>query len=125
MKSKKQEDLRLFFGGRVGELHRCDASLHSPSFAVPIPAPLGCLRRMSPHRGAAIAAGAAACGLVLACCLIAGSNLQSPAGLAAAAPAHPRLHRSVLRMVPPLCLSLDDVDAVAQGLEASFAKAAG
>ena len=57
---------------------------------------------MSPHRGAAIAAGASACGLVLACCLIAGSNLQSPAELAAAAPAHPRLHRSVLRIAREL-----------------------
>jgi len=28
--------------------------------------------------------------------------------------------RSVLRMVPPLCLSLDDVDAVAEGLDAAF-----
>ena len=32
-------------------------------------------------------------------------------------------HRSVLRMVPPLCLSMDDVDAVAEGMEASFAEA--
>jgi len=29
-------------------------------------------------------------------------------------------HRSVLRFVPPLCLSLEDVDAVAEGLDASF-----
>ncbi len=32
-------------------------------------------------------------------------------------------HRSVLRMVPPLCLSLDDVDQVAEGLDRSFAAA--
>ena len=32
-------------------------------------------------------------------------------------------HRSVLRMVPPLCLSLDDVDQVAEGLDRSFAEA--
>ena len=32
-------------------------------------------------------------------------------------------HRSVLRMVPPLCLSMDDVEAVAEGMEASFAEA--
>ena len=32
-------------------------------------------------------------------------------------------HRSVLRLVPPLCLSMEDVDAVADGLEASFAAA--
>jgi alanine-glyoxylate transaminase/(R)-3-amino-2-methylpropionate-pyruvate transaminase len=32
-------------------------------------------------------------------------------------------HRSVLRMVPPLCLSMDDVDEVAAGMEASFAEA--
>lgn len=30
-------------------------------------------------------------------------------------------HRSILRMVPPLCLSIDDVQAVADGLERSFA----
>ena len=34
-------------------------------------------------------------------------------------------HRSVLRMVPPLCLSIDDLDAVADGLERSFAAAGG
>ena len=32
-------------------------------------------------------------------------------------------HRSVLRMVPPLCLALEDIDAVADGLEKSFAEA--
>ena len=32
-------------------------------------------------------------------------------------------HRSVLRMVPPLCLSMDDVEEVASGMEASFAEA--
>lgn len=32
-------------------------------------------------------------------------------------------HRSVLRMVPPLCLSIDDVQPVADGLERSFAAA--
>ena len=31
-------------------------------------------------------------------------------------------YRSVLRMVPPLCLSMDDVDPVADGLEHCFAK---
>ena len=30
-------------------------------------------------------------------------------------------HQSVLRMVPPMCLSLDDVDAVAEGLDRAFA----
>ena len=30
-------------------------------------------------------------------------------------------NQSVLRMVPPLCLSLDDVDQVAEGLDAAFA----
>ncbi len=30
-------------------------------------------------------------------------------------------HRSVLRMVPPLCLSLNDVDVVAEGLDRCFA----
>ena len=30
-------------------------------------------------------------------------------------------HRSVLRMVPPLCLSMADVEQVAEGLEQSFA----
>lgn len=29
-------------------------------------------------------------------------------------------NQSVLRMVPPLCLSLSDVDAVASGLENAF-----
>jgi alanine-glyoxylate transaminase/(R)-3-amino-2-methylpropionate-pyruvate transaminase len=29
-------------------------------------------------------------------------------------------HRSVLRMVPPLCLSMEDVDAVADGLDRAF-----
>ena len=29
-------------------------------------------------------------------------------------------HRSILRFVPPLCLSMDDVDTIAEGLEASF-----
>ena len=29
-------------------------------------------------------------------------------------------HRSCLRMVPPMCLSLEDVDAVADGLDAAF-----
>ena len=29
-------------------------------------------------------------------------------------------NQSVLRMVPPLCLSLEDVDRVAEGLEAAF-----
>ncbi len=32
-------------------------------------------------------------------------------------------HQSVLRMVPPLCLSPDDVENVAAGMEASFAEA--
>ncbi len=32
-------------------------------------------------------------------------------------------HRSVLRFVPPLCLSMDDVDTIAEGLEASFSEA--
>ena len=32
-------------------------------------------------------------------------------------------HRSVLRMVPPLCLSMDDVEQVAAGMEASFSDA--
>jgi alanine-glyoxylate transaminase/(R)-3-amino-2-methylpropionate-pyruvate transaminase len=31
-------------------------------------------------------------------------------------------HRSVLRMVPPLCLSMDDVDDVTQSLERCFSK---
>ncbi len=31
-------------------------------------------------------------------------------------------HRSVLRMVPPLCLGLDDVETVAEGLERCFAR---
>jgi 4-aminobutyrate aminotransferase-like enzyme len=31
-------------------------------------------------------------------------------------------HRSVLRFVPPLCLSMDDVDTIAEGLEASFSE---
>ncbi len=31
-------------------------------------------------------------------------------------------YRSVLRMVPPLCLSLDDVDAIADGFERCFAR---
>jgi len=30
-------------------------------------------------------------------------------------------HRSVIRMCPPLCLSMDDVDQVAEGFDASFA----
>ncbi|MEO1138458.1 MAG: aspartate aminotransferase family protein [Pseudomonadota bacterium] len=30
-------------------------------------------------------------------------------------------HRSCLRMVPPMCLSLEDVDRVAEGLDAAFA----
>ncbi|MFX0543755.1 aspartate aminotransferase family protein [Roseovarius sp. S4756] len=30
-------------------------------------------------------------------------------------------HQSVLRMVPPLCLGMEDVDAVADGLDAAFA----
>lgn len=30
-------------------------------------------------------------------------------------------HRSVLRMVPPLCLSMDDVPAVLEAFERSFA----
>ena len=30
-------------------------------------------------------------------------------------------HRSVLRMVPPLCLSINDVDGIAEGLERCFA----
>lgn len=30
--------------------------------------------------------------------------------------------RSVLRMVPPMCLSLADVDAVAEGLDRAFAE---
>ena len=29
-------------------------------------------------------------------------------------------HRSVLRMVPPMCLSLADVDQVADGLDRAF-----
>ena len=29
-------------------------------------------------------------------------------------------HRSVLRFVPPLCLSLDDVEPIAEALDASF-----
>ena len=29
-------------------------------------------------------------------------------------------HRSVLRMVPPMCLSHDDVDRVAEGLDRAF-----
>jgi alanine-glyoxylate transaminase/(R)-3-amino-2-methylpropionate-pyruvate transaminase len=33
-------------------------------------------------------------------------------------------HRSVLRMVPPLCLAMDDVEEVAERFERSFAKAA-
>jgi alanine-glyoxylate transaminase/(R)-3-amino-2-methylpropionate-pyruvate transaminase len=32
-------------------------------------------------------------------------------------------HRSVLRMVPPLCLSHDDIPTIAEGLENSFAEA--
>jgi len=32
-------------------------------------------------------------------------------------------HRSVLRMVPPLCLSMDDVEGIAEAMEASFAEA--
>lgn len=32
--------------------------------------------------------------------------------------------QSVLRMVPPMCLSLDDVDRVADGLEAAFSRVA-
>lgn len=32
-------------------------------------------------------------------------------------------HRSCLRMVPPMCLSLEDVDAVAEGLDAAFSAA--
>jgi alanine-glyoxylate transaminase/(R)-3-amino-2-methylpropionate-pyruvate transaminase len=32
-------------------------------------------------------------------------------------------HRSVLRMVPPLCLAMADVESVAAGLEASFVAA--
>ncbi len=32
-------------------------------------------------------------------------------------------HRSVLRMVPPLCLSHDDIPVIAEGLEKSFAEA--
>ena len=32
-------------------------------------------------------------------------------------------NQSVLRMVPPLCLSLSDVDAVAEGLDTAFATA--
>ncbi|MEM7067904.1 MAG: aspartate aminotransferase family protein [Pseudomonadota bacterium] len=32
-------------------------------------------------------------------------------------------HQSCLRMVPPLCLSLDDVDAVAEGLDKAFTSA--
>ena len=31
-------------------------------------------------------------------------------------------YRSVLRMVPPLCLSLEDVDAVAAGLDRAFSE---
>jgi alanine-glyoxylate transaminase/(R)-3-amino-2-methylpropionate-pyruvate transaminase len=30
-------------------------------------------------------------------------------------------YRSVLRMVPPLCLSMDDVAEIAEGLDRSFA----
>ena len=30
-------------------------------------------------------------------------------------------HRSILRMVPPLCLSMNDVDFIADGLERCFA----
>ncbi|MEM7292371.1 MAG: aminotransferase class III-fold pyridoxal phosphate-dependent enzyme, partial [Pseudomonadota bacterium] len=30
-------------------------------------------------------------------------------------------HKSVLRFVPPLCLSVEDVDKIADGLDASFA----
>ncbi len=33
-------------------------------------------------------------------------------------------HRSVIRMCPPLCLSMDDVDQVADGFDASFAAVA-
>ena len=29
-------------------------------------------------------------------------------------------HRSVLRMVPPMCLTLADVDSVAEGLDRAF-----
>jgi len=32
-------------------------------------------------------------------------------------------HRSILRMVPPLCLSMDDVDLVAESLDRAFAQA--
>ena len=32
--------------------------------------------------------------------------------------------QSILRMVPPLCLSMDDVDIVADGLDAAFTQAA-
>ena len=31
-------------------------------------------------------------------------------------------HRSILRMVPPLCLSIEDVDRVVEGFELCFAK---
>jgi alanine-glyoxylate transaminase/(R)-3-amino-2-methylpropionate-pyruvate transaminase len=34
-------------------------------------------------------------------------------------------HRSILRLVPPLCLSMDDVDPVAEAMERSFAAAVG
>jgi alanine-glyoxylate transaminase/(R)-3-amino-2-methylpropionate-pyruvate transaminase len=33
-------------------------------------------------------------------------------------------HRSVLRMVPPMCLSIDDVDNVAEGLDRAFREVA-
>jgi alanine-glyoxylate transaminase/(R)-3-amino-2-methylpropionate-pyruvate transaminase len=33
-------------------------------------------------------------------------------------------HRSVLRMVPPMCLSIDDVDTVAEGLDRAFREVA-
>ena len=33
-------------------------------------------------------------------------------------------HRSCLRMVPPMCLSMDDVQVVAEGLDRAFARAA-
>ena len=33
--------------------------------------------------------------------------------------------QSVLRMVPPLCLSMDDVEQVAEGLDQAFTAAAG
>jgi alanine-glyoxylate transaminase/(R)-3-amino-2-methylpropionate-pyruvate transaminase len=32
-------------------------------------------------------------------------------------------HRSILRLVPPLCLSMEDVDPVAEAMEKSFAAA--